>query len=200
MERKKRKNRQQEVYDFIDDFVQTKGYSPTVRDIMRGLGYKSTSTIQYYIKRLESEGQIRRTENRNRTLNVNKEIPTFKKLPLVGKVAAGIPILAIENIEEYYDIPDSLFKGDDLFLLKVKGDSMIGAGIFNNDIIVVNSDCSPLNNDIVVALIDGSVTVKRIYFHSDHITLHAENPNYQDINVFDNTSILGKVVGSIRKF
>ena len=132
MERKKRKNRQYEVYEFIEKFVDEKGYSPTVRDIMRGLGYKSTSTIQYYIKRLEDEGKIRRTENRNRTLTVNKITSESRRLPVIGKVAAGIPILAVENIEEYYDIPESLFKGEELFLLKVKGDSMTGAGIFND--------------------------------------------------------------------
>ena len=167
---------------------------------MRGLGYKSTSTIQYYIKRLEDEGKIRRTENRNRTLTVNRITSESRRLPVIGKVAAGIPILAVENIEEYYDIPESLFKGEELFLLKVKGDSMTGAGIFNDDIIVVNAQADAVNNDIVVALIDDDVTVKRIFFHQDHITLHAENPNYLDINVSDNTSILGKVIGSIRKF
>lgn len=200
MERKKRKNRQYEVYEFIEKFVDENGYSPTVRDIMRGLGYKSTSTIQYYIKRLEDEGKIRRTENRNRTLTVNRITSESRRLPVIGKVAAGIPILAVENIEEYYDIPESLFKGEELFLLKVKGDSMTGAGIFNDDIIVVNAQADAVNNDIVVALIDDDVTVKRIFFHQDHITLHAENPNYLDINVSDNTSILGKVIGSIRKF
>lgn len=115
MERKKRKNRHYEVYEFIEKFVDEKGYSPTVRDIMRGLGYKSTSTIQYYIKRLEDEGKIRRTENRNRTLTVNKITSESRRLPVIGKVAAGIPILAVENIEEYYDIPESLFKGEELF-------------------------------------------------------------------------------------
>lgn len=115
MERKKRKNRQYEVYEFIEKFVDEKGYSPTVRDIMRGLGYKSTSTIQYYIKRLEDEGKIRRTENRNRTLTVNRITSESRRLPVIGKVAAGIPILAVETSKSIMTSPNLYLKARNFF-------------------------------------------------------------------------------------
>jgi len=196
-----RSDKSNEVYEYIQKFMAENGYSPSVRDIMAGLGFNSTATIQYYIKKLEAQGKIQKKNNRNRSLSLNADdAPSFKKYPLLGKVSAGLPILAAENVEDYYSLPQNLFRGEDLFLLRVSGDSMIGAGIFNGDLIIVNRDYQPRSNDIVVAFIDGEATVKRLFIHPDHITLHAENPRYSDLNFSENVSILGKVTGSIRQF
>ncbi len=199
-----RSDKSEEVLAQIQDFIEKNGYSPTVRDIMKSMGFNSTATVQYYFNKLEKMGKISKKNNINRSLSLkNQENPITanqQKFPLLGRVSAGLPIFAAENIEEYYSLPGNLFRGNNLFLLRVSGDSMIGAGIFNDDLIIVDSECSTKNGDIVVAYIDGDVTVKRLFYHNDHITLHAENPKYADMEFTDNVSVLGKVVGSIRQF
>ncbi|MEG1710980.1 MAG: transcriptional repressor LexA [Clostridia bacterium] len=204
--KKTRSDKTGEVYEYIQSFIEKNGYSPSVRDILAAMGFNSTATVQYYINKLEKQGLITKTGNKNRTLSLqgkNNQGSVYKKFPLLGRVSAGLPILAVENIEEYYSLPQSLFKGDDLFLLRVDGDSMIGAGIFNGDLIIVNKEYQPENNDIVVAYIDGDVTVKRLFINinKNSIVLHAENVKYKDLVVdAEYASILGKVIGSIRKF
>ena len=199
-----RSDKSEEVLAQIQDFIEKNGYSPTVRDIMKSMGFNSTATVQYYFNKLEKMGKISKKNNINRSLSLkNQENPITanqQKFPLLGRVSAGLPIFAAENIEEYYSLPGNLFRGSNLFLLRVSGDSMIGAGIFNDDLIIVDSECSTKNGDIVVAYIDGDVTVKRLFYHNDHITLHAENPKYADMEFTDNVSVLGMVVGSIRQF
>ncbi len=197
-----RSDKSEEVLLRIQDFIEKNGYAPTVRDIMKNMGFNSTATVQYYFNKLEKMGKISKKNNINRSLSLkNSEIPTnTRKFPLLGRVSAGLPIFAAENIEEFYSLPGNIFRGDNLFLLRVSGDSMIGAGIFNDDFIIVDSDSSTKNGDIVVAYIDGDVTVKRIFYHDDHVTLHAENPKYADMEFSENISVIGKVVGSIRQF
>lgn len=199
----KRSDKSDEVYAHIQAFIEKNGYSPTVRDIMKSMGFSSTATIQYYFNKLEKQGKITKKSNINRSLSLKNSEHTAinqKQYPLLGRVSAGLPIFAAENVEDYYTLPSGLFSGDDLFLLRVSGDSMIGAGIFNNDLIVVDSELSTKNGDIAVAYIDGDVTVKRIFYHDEYVTLHAENPKYADMEFSDNISILGKVIGSIRQF
>lgn len=199
-----RSDKSEEVLAQIQDFIEKNGYSPTVRDIMKSMGFNSTATVQYYFNKLEKMGKISKKNNINRSLSLKNQenliTANQQKFPLLGRVSAGLPIFAAENIEEYYSLPGNLFRGSNLFLLRVSGDSMIGAGIFNDDLIIVDSECSTKNGDIVVAYIDGDVTVKRLFYHNDHITLHAENPKYADMEFTDNVSVLGKVVGSIRQF
>ena len=193
----------QQVLHFIQTFSEDNGYPPSVRDICAGLKISSTATVYYYITKLEKEGLLKKSPSKNRSLGVVDPYDSFRKqsvvkVPLIGKISAGEPILAVENIEDVYPLPADIFHGDDLFMLKVRGDSMIEAGIFDNDYIVVKKQDSAQNRDIVVALIEDSATVKRFFKKDDKIILHPENQRLQEI-VLDHVEIMGIVVGSLRK-
>ncbi len=181
------------------------GYPPTVRELMDDLGVKSTSTIAYYLNKLEEMGKIKRSLNKNRAIELipeSYEKQTQKqvtRIPLIGEVAAGKPILAVENFEDVYEIPQGLFKGSDLFMLTIKGESMINAGIYDGDKIIVKKQNYAENTEIVVAMINGSATVKRFYKEENHIRLQPENDTMKPIYCF-NVEILGKVVGLIRNY
>lgn len=190
----------------IKTHVEKNGYPPTVRELMEYLSVKSTSTIAYYLDKLEEMGQIRRGSNKNRAIELvsDKTTPKNKqqntiKIPLVGEAAAGVPILAVESYEDVYELPSNMFNSGELFMLKIKGDSMINAGIFDGDKIVVKKQSNADNRDIVVAMINGSVTVKRFFKEKNTIRLQPENDTMQPI-YSTTVDILGKVVGLIRNF
>lgn len=198
--------RQQAILDYIEKNVQEKGYPPSVREIGKAVGLASSSTVHGHLSRLEKKGYIRRDPTKPRAIELLKQKDGTKikadsvMVPLVGKVTAGEPITAIENIEDYYPLPRKLV-GDDqsAFLLSIQGDSMINAGILDGDYVVVRKQNTANNGDIVVAMTpEGEATVKRFYKENDHIRLQPENDQLEPIYLSDVT-ILGKVVSLIRE-
>ncbi len=183
-----------EVLRFIERFCDENGYAPSVREICKEMGFKSTATAYNYIDRLRANGMLQKTDNKKRAVSLQRNLKT---IPLLGTVTAGTPILATENYEGYYALPADEFKGDGLFMLRVQGDSMIDAGIFDGDKIVVRQQPTAENGEIVVALIEDSSTVKRFYKREGKIVLHPENPRLNDI-ILDDVVILGKVIGLVR--
>ena len=195
-------SKEEELLNFIKNHQEEFGYPPTVREMCRAIKVSSTSTVSYYLDKLETSGLIKKSPNKNRALEIVGETFNFTdyvKIPIVGKITAGEPILAVENTEEYFIASPSLFRGDGLFILTVSGESMINAGIYNGDKIVVKQQTSAENGEIVAALIDGFATVKRFYKEENRYRLQPENDTMDPIYT-DHVEILGKVVGLIRKF
>lgn len=196
--------RQKEILEIISDYVREKGYAPTYRELAEFLNIKSKYAILKHIDSLVSKGYLSK-DSSARTLRIIHpdylpEEDDRHSVPLIGRVAAGYPILAQENVERYIAIPRAMIKSEGrYFALKVRGDSMVQAGIHNDDLVVVHSVNTAYNRDIVVALIDDDVTVKRLIKEKDQVYLHAENPEYPDIRPKGNWSIQGKVVGLIRE-
>ena len=190
----KRIDKSEEIFEFMQKFIAENGYSPTVREICKACGIKSTATAFTYLNQLAERGVINKAGNRNRAVSLKQKVVN---VPLIGTVAAGQPIFASENYEEMYSIPNNFFMGEDLFMLNVKGDSMINIGMFDGDKIVVKKQQTANNGDIVVALVDDSATVKRFFKRNGEIILHPENDDMQDF-VFKDVQILGKVVGLMR--
>ena len=188
-----------EVYSYVANFIENNGYSPTIRDICRDLKIKSTASAYYYLDKLNKRGLINMQSDKKRTLNLSEKSVPAIKVPLIGTVTAGTPILAVENIDGYYPLPTDFNSENDLFMLKVEGNSMINAGILDGDKIIVKKQESADNGNIVVALIDDSATVKRFYKKNNKIILHPENDFMSDI-VLDSANIVGVVVGLMRKF
>ncbi len=185
------------IYEFIRDSIDS-GYPPTVREICDALGIKSTSTVHKYINLLVDEGYLEKSDNHNRAIKLSGK--SGISVPLVGNVAAGQPILAIENITEYINFNTEKTYSNPLFALKVKGDSMINAGIFTDDIIIAEQTSYAENGDLVVALVDDEgATVKTFYKENGHYRLQPENDNMSPI-ISDNVKIMGKVVALIRYF
>ncbi len=185
------------IISFVSDYSSNNGYPPSVREICQFMGFKSTSTAQYYINIMQKNGLLDKVTNKKRALKLSNDT-NFLKVPLIGTVTAGEPIFAVENLEGYYPIPEEFSTDSDLFMLKIKGTSMIDAGIFDGDKIIVKKQNFAQNGDIVVAFYNDSATVKRFFKKDNKIILHPENPNLDDI-VLDNVEILGKVEGLIRK-
>lgn|SRR5574344_1251095 len=189
------------VFDYLKTQIREKGYPPSVREICAALGFKSTSSAHQYLSRLAEKGYIDKGDLKTRAIKIVGEEPTVS-IPIVGKVAAGEPILAQENIEDYFSIGESFFaKGElqnDTFVLKVQGESMINAGINNGDYIIVSKQNVARNGQIVVAMIDGNATVKTFYKEKDHVRLQPENDTMDPIIVKD-VQVVGKVVGLFRK-
>jgi len=189
----------------IKMYFDEKGYPPSIREIMAELDVASTSTVKYYLDKLEEKNLIKRTGNKNRAIEViknyyEKDEIAKKRIPLLGEVAAGKPIFAFENYEEVFEVSENLFcTNSDIFMLTVKGDSMINAGIYEKDKIVVKKQNYAENGEIVVAMIGGSATVKRFYKEDDHIKLQPENDYMKPIYCFE-VDILGKVIGLIRNY
>ena len=191
------KRREREVYSFIESFVEDNGYPPTVREICEALGFASTSTAQYYRKKLENEDMISFGNSKSRAISLTqKEMP--KMVPLIGTVAAGTPIFATENIEGYYPLPKEFDSEDETFMLRISGNSMIDAGICNGDEIIVRKCSTCDDGDIIVALVDDSATCKRFFRRNGKYILHPENETMSDI-ILDRVSIIGVVRGLIRK-
>ncbi|HLR73487.1 MAG TPA: transcriptional repressor LexA [Pseudogracilibacillus sp.] len=197
--------RQQMIYDFICNEVELKGYPPSVREIAEAVGLASSSTVHGHLARIESKGYIRRNPTKPRAIEILDESYTeitkdnALYVPVIGKVTAGVPVTAVENVEEYTPIPSSTAHSDDqLFILIIEGDSMINAGILDGDKVVVKRQTTANNGDIIVALTDeDEATVKRFYKETDHIRLQPENDTMEPI-LLDNVSILGKIVGLYR--
>lgn len=197
------KNKLMEVLDYINRYLADNGFPPTVRDICRDLGIKSTATAYDYLNRLRDMGYLEKAEKKKRAVAVRSE--SMVRVPLIGTVTAGQPILAAENFEGYYPLPSAEFRGEDLFLLRVKGESMIEAGILNGDKIVVKQQETAQNGDIVVALfnpdgIEQGATVKRYFRRDGKVILHPENAAMSDFVLGSDSEarIIGKVVGVIR--
>ena len=187
-----------QIYDFIEEYNLTNGYPPSIREICAKCNIKSTATAHSYVERLKSKGLIEKKSQKKRTLTLSGQ-NLFKKIPLVGTITAGQPIFAVENLEGYYPLPPEFSSSDDVFALRVKGDSMIDAGIYDKDVVIVKKQETAENGEIVIALIDDSATVKRFYKANGKIILHPENTTMQDI-ILSNVQILGTVKGLIRKF
>ena len=205
-------NKKQIILDYIVEYQKNNGFPPTIREMCKALNISSTSTVSYYLDMLENEGIIKKNANKNRALEINLQTskiikpdfssfsPDVTKIPIVGKITAGSPILAVEECEEYFMVSPNLFRGDNLFMLTVSGESMINAGIYNGDKIILQKQSHANNGDIVAALLeDGLATVKRFYKENGKFRLQPENDTMSPI-IVDNVSILGKVVGLVRKF
>lgn len=203
---KKLSKRQSDILKFIKSEVQKKGYPPSVREIGEAVGLASSSTVHGHLARLEKKGYIRRDPTKPRAIEVLDEdigipIPEVNsvKVPLIGKVTAGQPITAVENVEEYIPLPERMApENERVFILHVEGDSMIEAGIFNGDMVIVRQQSHAENGDIIVAMTeDEEATVKRFFKEKDHIRLQPENPTMDPIRL-QHVTILGKVIGLIR--
>ncbi len=197
--------KQQEILDYLKDFTRQKGYPPTVRDICEAVGLKSTSSVHAHLSTLENNGYIRRDPAKPRAIEIiDDDFGSFMRqemtsIPIVGRVAAGEPILAQENIEGFFPLPVEYAPNSDSFILRVKGDSMINAGIHSGDIVFVESCETAANGDMVVALIDDSATVKTFYKENGHIRLQPENDTMDPI-IVDECTILGRVFGVFRSY
>ncbi|GAA0673016.1 MULTISPECIES: transcriptional repressor LexA [Clostridium] len=195
--------KQSEIYEFLKKYTEEKGYPPSVREICEAVSLRSTSTVHGHLKRLEKKGLIKRDPTKPRALEIlelnhgNKE---FIHIPVIGRVTAGMPVLAFENIEDTFALPANFVKHDrELFMLKVMGESMIEAGIQDGDFAIIEKASSANNGEIVVALIDNEATIKRFFKESDHIRLQPENSTMSPI-IVDTCSILGKLVAIYRKY
>ena len=196
-------DRQQRILEFIRSEVATKGYPPSVREIGNAVGLRSSSTVHGHLTKLEELGYIRRDLSKPRAIELlDDSMPSRTRVidvPLVGKVTAGAPVLAVENIEDYFPIPKDFVEHEDVFMLRVKGDSMVDAGILDGDFVLVNRQETAFNGEIVVALIDGEeATVKRFFHEGTHIRLQPENAAMDPLIVED-VRTLGKVIGVFRR-
>lgn len=196
--------KQQEILDYIKEEILKKGYPPAVREICEAVQLKSTSSVHSHLETLEKNGYIRRDPTKPRAIeicddNFQMVRTEMVSLPIIGHVAAGAPILAEENIESYFPVPADMVPAGDSFVLKVKGDSMVNAGIYNGDQIFVNACNTAQNGDTIVALIDDSATVKTFYKENGHIRLQPEN-DYMEPIIVDDCQILGKVFGVFRLY
>ena len=185
---------------------------PSIREIMTATEFHSTSSVHLHLNSLERKGYIERPKAKNRCIRILEEgfysnpddeeenvTPEFSNIPIIGTVTAGEPILAQENISGYFPVPVDYLPNNDTFMLRVRGNSMINAGIFNNDLVLVNKQSNADNNDIVIALLDDSATCKRFFREKEHIRLQPENDAYEPI-IVRNVEILGKVIGLFRTF
>lgn len=192
--------RQEQVLEFIRESIRINGYPPTVREICSALDLSSPSTVHAHLANLERHGLIKRDRSKPRALDVVRDLRPPRPLPLVGRVAAGQPILAEENIEEHVDVPGFLRRDDEDFVLRVSGDSMADAGIFNDDFIVVHKQDEVQNGEIVVALVGDEATTKRFYREGHKIRLEPANELYEPIIVnADQVDLVGRVVGVLRQ-
>ena len=197
-------NKQQEILDYIKEEILKRGYPPSVREICEAVQLKSTSSVHSHLETLEKNGYIRRDPTKPRAIeicddNFQMVRTEMVSLPVIGQVAAGTPILAEENIDSYFPVPAEIVPNGQSFVLNVRGDSMINAGILNGDRVFVNTCSTAENGQIVVALIDDSATVKTFYKENGHIRLQPENDTMDPI-IVENCQILGRVFGIFRIF
>lgn len=195
--------REEQILAMIKNALRTKGYPPSVREIGKAVGLNSTSTVHSYLKRLEKKGVLHRDPSKPRALEIlsakeGSPEPEIYLAPVLGRVAAGMPLLAVENQEGVLPLPAELIGHGDFFVLRVRGDSMVEAGIFDGDLVVVRQQPTAENGDIVVALIDEEATVKRFFRENDHIRLQPENSSLPPI-ITREVVILGKVTALVRK-
>ncbi len=201
---------QAKVLAFVEQASATDGRPPTIREVADHFGWSSTSTAQQHLAALERKGHLSRTPNSPRSLRVSKPLRAIRSgqtvvVPLVGRIAAGAPVFALEEAEEVLMLPRSLFRGEDLFALRVKGDSMIQAGIYDADIAVLRSGPDFSEGDIAAVVVDEEATLKRVFKSKDGIRLRAENPAYPDRlvssqQIGQSFRLAGVLVGTIRQF
>lgn len=193
------KNKEATVLEYLRSFVNENGYPPTVRELCEAMGFASSATGQYYLKKLKESGAITtRGDGRNRTISLSNQ-GGVTMVPVIGEVTAGSPIFAVENFDGYYPLPEEFHADEDTFILTVRGTSMINAGILNGDKIIVKKTSVCKDGDIVVALWEDGATCKRFFRQNGRFILHPENDALCDI-VLDEVSIIGVVRGLIRKF
>ena len=196
--------KQTEILEYIKSQILNKGYPPSVRDICTAVNLKSTSSVHAHLETLEKNGYIRRDPTKPRAIeiiddNFNLTRREVVNVPLIGQVAAGQPLLAVENITGYFPIPAEFIPKEEVFMLNVKGESMVNAGIYDGDQIIVKQQSTASNGEIVVALVDDSATVKRFYKENGHIRLQPEN-DFMDPIIVQDVVILGRVIGVMRFF
>ena len=196
--------KQKEILEYLKSQIVSKGYPPAVREICEAVKLKSTSSVHSHLETLEKNGYIRRDPSKPRAIEIIDDIFNLSRremvnVPIVGTITAGQPILAVENVEGYFPIPSEYMPNEETFMLKVKGESMINAGIFDGDKILVQKQSSASNGEIVVALIDDSVTVKTFYKENGHYRLQPQNDTMDPI-IVPELNILGKVIGLFRLF
>ena len=196
--------KQTEILEYIKSQILNKGYPPSVRDICTAVNLKSTSSVHAHLETLEKNGYIRRDPTKPRAIeiiddNFNLTRREVVNVPLIGQVAAGQPLLAVENITSYFPIPAEFIPKEEVFMLNVKGESMVNAGIYDGDQIIVKQQSTASNGEIVVALVDDSATVKRFYKENGHIRLQPEN-DFMDPIIVQDVVILGRVIGVMRFF
>ena len=194
--------KQQEILDFIKEQILAKGYPPSVRELCEAVNLKSTSSVHAHLETLEKNGYIRRDSTKQRAIEIIDDDFALTRrdmvnIPIVGTVAAGQPLLAVENISDYFPVPVDLLPNKEMFMLMVKGDSMINIGIYEGDTIIVARQDSASNGDIVVALVDDSATVKRFFKENGHYRLQPENDSMDPI-IVEECQVIGIVVGLIR--
>ena len=187
------------IMDYIRKFTEENGYTPSVREIAQECDIKSTATVHSYLAKLQDKGYLNKATNKKRSVTIGRG--TGVNIPLIGTVTAGQPIFAYENYEDYYTFPSGEFKGDELFMLRVQGTSMINAGIMDGDTIIVRRQPTAENGEIVVAMVEDSATVKRLFRSKGQIVLHPENEQLSDM-IFEpgEVSIRGKVIGLMRNY
>lgn len=200
--------KQQLIYDFIKKEIKSKGITPSIREICKEANLSSTSSVHLHLSTLEKKGYIVRPKSKNRCIEIlednfysepNGSDIEYASVPIVGTVTAGTPILAEENLEGFFPVPVDYLKNDSTFMLRIKGSSMINAGIFNNDLVLVNQQDSARNGEIIIALIDDSATCKRYFKENGYVRLQPENDDFEPI-IVNNCSILGKVIGLFRSY
>ncbi len=194
--------RQKSILEFIRDQLQTRGYPPSVREICKAVGLKSTSSVHAHLETLEKKGYIHRDPAKSRTIELTDDVFGISRrevvnIPVVGTVTAGEPILAVENITGYYPVPADMLPNSELFMLKVRGDSMVNAGILSGDNVIIQKQPTAHNGEIVCALIEDSATIKTFYKEDGHYRLQPQNDAYEPI-ITSHCDILGKVIGLIR--
>lgn len=202
-----KQNKEEQLLNFIKDYIRDNCYPPTVREMCHAIKVSSTSTISYYLDKLERNNLIKKNPNKNRALEVvesDEIIPingneNMIAIPVLGTIAAGAPILAVEECEEYFYTSPNMFRGEGLFMLNIHGDSMINAGILDGDQVVIRPQSTATNGEIVAAMIDGSATLKRFYKEDGRYRLQPENDTMDPIYT-DKVEVLGKLVGLVRKF
>ncbi len=198
-------DRQRKILDFIKYQIKTVGYPPSVREIGKAVGLKSSSTVHNHLIQLEEKGYLKRDPSKTRAIiPIETETPPELStetidLPVVGNVAAGYPILAEQNIEEYLPIPVNFISSGSHFILKVKGESMIDAGILDGDYLIVRQQSNASNGEIVVAIVEDEATVKRFFRIDSQIELRPEN-SFMEPMIFDDIEIAGKIIGLLRRF
>ena len=198
MKKKELNDKLNKVYQYTSDYIKENGFPPSVREICAKLNIKSTATAYSYIEKLQSKGLLDKCPNKKRAI----KLPQAAKrsgIPLLGVIRAGTPIFAVENLDGYYPLPPDMGEEKDCFALRVTGNSMINAGIYDNDVIIVKKQPYAENGEIVVDMVEDSATVKRFYKEKTRIVLHPENDDMEDL-IYDNVTILGIVKGLFRKF
>lgn len=195
--------RQSGILDFIKQQIKSKGYPPSVREIGDAVGLSSSSTVHSHLSQLEKKGYIKRNAAKPRAIEViDSNLYPGKDMinvPVIGRVTAGNPILAVEDVEDKFPLPLDFVKSEEVFMLNIKGNSMINAGIYNDDMVVIRKQNTASNGDIVVALLGEEATVKRFYKEADYVRLQPENDEYEPI-ISKDVVILGKVTGLLRKY